>query len=146
MNSNNQIQTAAMLLRVGLGSMWIAHALLKGLVFTIPGFASWLESQGVPTFMAWPFFLVELIGGILIFAGFYGRYVSAALIPLLFCAMWVHIGNGWVHTSPGGGWEYPLFLILASIVHILLGDGRFSMNKYQTLISHNFSRNQTITS
>lgn len=71
--------SGAMLLRLGLGIMWIAHALLKWFVFTLPCFASWLETQGLPEFMAWPVFLLELAGGILILSGFYGRYVSAAL-------------------------------------------------------------------
>ena len=31
--------TGAMLLRLGLGVMWISHALLKWFVFTIPGFS-----------------------------------------------------------------------------------------------------------
>lgn len=31
-------------------------------------------------------------------------------------AMWVHAGNGWVFNAPNGGWEYPLFLIVISLV------------------------------
>jgi len=126
--------TGAMLLRLGLGVMWIAHALLKWFVLTIPGFAGWLESQGIPAFMAWPVFLLELTGGVMILIGFYGRYVSAALIPILLVATWTHVPNGWVHTSKGGGWEYPMFLVLASIVHVLLGDGRFAIRTKQNLI------------
>ncbi len=30
---------AALILRLGLGVMWISHALLKWFVFTIPGFS-----------------------------------------------------------------------------------------------------------
>ncbi len=128
--------TAAMFLRMGLGIMWIAHALLKWFVFTIPGFASWLESQGIPAFMAWPVFLLELTGGLMILIGFYGRYFSAVLIPIILVATWTHLSNGWLHTNEGGGWEYPMFLMLASIVHILLGDGRFAMRTNQALISN----------
>ena len=125
--------TGAMLLRLGLGTMWVAHALLKWFVFTIPGFAGWLESQGIPAFMAWPVFLLELAGGVMILIGFYGRYVSAALIPVMLVAAWIHFPNGWLFTNEGGGWEYPIFLALASIVHILLGDGRFAIRSKQNL-------------
>jgi len=125
---------AALLLRLGLGVMWISHALLKWFVFTIPGFSSWLGTQGLPTFMAYPVFLLELIGGIMILIGFYGRYVSAALIPVMFVAAWTHFPNGWLFTNEGGGWEYPIFLLLASIVHILLGDGRFAIRTRQHLL------------
>ena len=31
-------------------------------------------------------------------------------------ALWVHSGNGWVFSAAGGGWEYPLFLIVVSVV------------------------------
>jgi putative oxidoreductase len=37
----------------------------------------------------------------------------------------VHAGNGWVFSAPSGGWEYPVFLIVACLVQALLGDGRF---------------------
>ena len=28
----------------------------------------------------------------------------------------MHSGNGWVFSAAGGGWEYPLFLIVVSVV------------------------------
>jgi putative oxidoreductase len=115
-----------LVLRVGLGLMWIAHALLKLLVFTLPGTASFFQSVGLPGMLAYPVFAVELLGGVAILLGIYGRQASLLLTPILLGAAWVHIPNGWVHTSNGGGWEYPVFLTLASIAHWLLGDGRFS--------------------
>lgn len=120
---------AAALLRVALGSMWIAHAMLKYSVFTIPGFAGWLESQGLPGFMAWPVFMIELLGGVAILVGFYGRWMSLALLPVMLVAASTHLANGWVHTSAGGGWEYPVFLSIASIVHFLAGDGVFAIRQ-----------------
>lgn len=113
----------AMLLRVALGGMWIAHAMLKYSVFTIAGFTGWLESQGLPGFMAWPVFLMELLGGIAIIIGFHGRWASLALLPIMLVAASTHLANGWVHTRPGGGWEYPAFLAVASIAHFFAGDG-----------------------
>ena len=41
----------------------------------------------------------------------------------------VHAANGWVHMSAGGGWEYPAFLSVASIVAWLLGDGAFDLRR-----------------
>jgi putative oxidoreductase len=41
--------------------------------------------------------------------------------------IWVHAGNGWVFTAPNGGWEYPAFLIVASVVQFLLGDGAYAL-------------------
>ncbi|MGB0899126.1 MAG: DoxX family protein [Psychrobium sp.] len=119
----------AFVLRISLGVMWIAHAGLKMFTFTMPGFAGWLESIGFSPLLAWPIFLVELIGGVLILLGVYARHASLALIPVMAVAMYTHIGNGWVHISEGGGWEYPLFLIMASIAHITIGNGNYTLSK-----------------
>ena len=39
----------------------------------------------------------------------------------------VHAGNGWVFTSANGGWEYPLYLSLLTIVQVLLGEGAYAL-------------------
>ena len=39
----------------------------------------------------------------------------------------MHLGNGWVFSNTGGGWEYPAFLIVASFALWLLGDGAFAL-------------------
>ena len=111
------------LLRLSLGAMWIAHALLKLLVYTLPGTAQFFASVGYPGFLAYPVFAVELLGGAALVLGIYARQVSLALVPVMVGAALVHVGNGWVFTSAGGGWEYPVFLGVASIALWLLGDG-----------------------
>lgn len=116
-------------IRVSLAAMWIAHALLKLLVFTLPGTASFFASVGLPGWMAYPVFTAELVGGVAILFGIYGRQVSLLLIPILLAAAWVHVPNGWVHTSPGGGWEYPIFLAVTSLAHWLLGDGAYALKR-----------------
>ncbi|WP_371348425.1 DoxX family protein [Ancylobacter sp. IITR112] len=117
----------AFVLRVALGLMWVSHALLKYLVFTLPGFAGFLGSLGLPEALAWPIFLAELIGGALIIAGIYARHVALLLIPVMAGAMSVHIPNGWLFSAAGGGWEYPGFLIVASFALWLIGDGAFAL-------------------
>ncbi len=125
-----QPQTAAgygiALLRISLGVMWIAHALLKLLVFTLPGTAQFFQSVGFPGFLAYPVFAVELLGGIALVSGLYARQVSLALVPVMLAAASVHFGNGWVFTSVNGGWEYPVFLAVTSVVLWLVGDGAFA--------------------
>jgi putative oxidoreductase len=119
---------AATLLRASLGTMWISHALLKLLVFTIAGFEGFLASHGMPTFVAWPVVLLEITGGTLILLGWHGRVVSVLLLPVLAGATAAHLANGWVFSNANGGWEYPLFLIAMSVVHALLGDGAFALS------------------
>ena len=116
---------AAFVLRAALGVMFIAHALLKYSVFTLPGTAKFFESLGLPGPLAYATFAAELIGGALILAGLGTRWV--ALVPVLLGATWAHAGNGWLFSAPNGGWEYPAFLTLAAIVQSLLGDGKFAL-------------------
>lgn len=118
---------AALLLRFSLGTMWITHALLKVLVFTIPGFQAFLAGQGMPSVLALPVVALEIVGGVLIVLGIHGRLASLLLLPILIGATVAHAANGWVFSNPQGGWEYPVFLIAMSLVHGLLGDGKFSV-------------------
>jgi len=122
---------AALLLRLALGTMFIAHALLKYLVFTLPGTEQFFVSVGLPGFLAYVTFAVEMIGGVLLIAGFKTRIVALALVPVLLGATWVHAGNGWLFTSPNGGWEYPAFWTVALAVQALLGDGAFALARAQ---------------
>ena len=121
---------AALMLRVTLGVMFIAHSLvLKYFMYTLPGTAQFFESLGLPGVLAYVTFWAELLGGIALVAGFATRWVSLALIPILLGATWVHLGNGWVFSGANGGWEYPAFLIAVSLVQALLGDGAFAVSR-----------------
>jgi putative oxidoreductase len=117
----------AFAIRAALGIMFIAHAYLKIAVFTVPGFAGFLTQTGFPAALAWPIILAELIGGIAILLGIYSRAVSVALLPVLLGAVLVHAPNGWLFNAPNGGWEYPAFLAVAAIAHILIGDGAWAL-------------------
>lgn len=128
-STSSSAQFGIALLRVSLGVMWIAHALLKLVVFTLPGTAQYFMSIGLPGFLAYPVFAAELLGGIALVAGVYAPQVALALVPVMAVAAWVHAPNGWVHTSTGGGWEYPVFLIAASIALWLLGDGAAAIKR-----------------
>lgn len=117
----------AFTIRAALGIMFIAHAYLKIAIFTVPGFEAFLGQVGLPSFLAWPIILAELIGGLAILTGFYARIVSVALLPVLLGAAFIHAPNGWVFNAPNGGWEYPAFLAAAAVAHVLIGDGAFAI-------------------
>ena len=127
MIDNRTSPYAAFVLRLALGTMFIAHAILKYAVFTLPGTAKFFESLGLPGPLAYATFFAELVGGALILAGVGTRWVAAALVPVLLGALWAHAGNGWLFTAPKGGWEYPAFLAAAAVVQALLGDGKFAL-------------------
>jgi putative oxidoreductase len=110
-------RAGATLLRVSLGVMFIAHSvLLKYFTFTLAGTAQYFASLGLPAQAAYVVFAAEAIGGVLLVLGIGTRWVALALVPVLIGATWAHISNGWVFSAPNGGWEYPLFLIVISLV------------------------------
>jgi putative oxidoreductase len=129
MNAERSKDYGIALLRISLGVMFIAHSVvLKHFTFTLPGTAGYFESIGLPGFLAYVVFGMEAVGGILLVLGVRTREVAAALIPILVGALWVHAGNGWVFSNAGGGWEYPLYLIVLSGAQVLLGEGAFALS------------------
>jgi putative oxidoreductase len=127
MQDTKSILYAALFLRVSLGIMFIAHGLLKVLVFTLSGTVQFFDSVGFAGWMAYPVTIMEVLGGVLLITGIATRWVSLALLPILLGALVVHFDNGWVFSSPNGGWEYAAFLSVAAIVQSLLGNGAFSL-------------------
>lgn len=119
---------AALVLRLSLGSVFLAHAGLKYITFTLPGTAGFFESLGLPAFLAYVTFFAELAIGILLVAGLHTRLASIAALPVLAgTIVFVHGATGWLFSNPGGGWEYPAFLMAASAAQALMGDGAFAL-------------------
>lgn len=135
MIDNRLAPYGALTLRVALGLMFIAHAYLKLVIFTPAGFTGFLGQVGLPGFLAWPIMLAELLGGLAILIGFHGRLVSLALLPVLLGALAIHAPNGWVFNAPNGGWEYPAFLALTALAHVLIGDGALAVTGTRSAIS-----------
>lgn len=128
MNDNNT-QYGVTLLRSALGVMFIAHGLLKPLVYTMAGSVQFFEAVGFPGVLAYGVVAAELIAGTLLIVGYRTRLVAAATLPILLGAAWVHLPNGWVFSVPNGGWEYPVFLTAAVVAQILLGDGAYALSR-----------------
>lgn len=123
---------AGLVLRIGLGVVFVTHALAKLLVFTLPGTAAFFDAHGFPGWTAYPIFGIELVGGGLLLAGLWTRIVSVALLPVMAGALLVHWPNGWSFTAPNGGWEYVAFLHVALVAQGLLGDGAYALSSRLT--------------
>lgn len=127
MNDHRASDYGTALLRVSLGVMLLAHGLLKVFVFTIPGTVGFFAKVGFPGALAYPVIAIEVLGGLMLIAGIYTRWVALAAVPLLLGATLVHAGNGWLFSGAGGGWEYPAFWAVALLVQALLGDGAYAL-------------------
>jgi len=113
-----------LLLRWCLGTMFVAHALYKWRVDTIPGTVAFFKSLGLPGWFAYMDIAGELGGAACLFVGIYPRYVALLLVPLMIgTIVYVHGKNGWRFTNKGGGWEYPGFWTAALLAVFLIGDG-----------------------
>lgn len=127
MNDTQLTSYAATLLRLSLGTLALAHGLLKILVFTPAGTVGFFASLGLPAFLAYATIGIEVVGGLALIAGVFTRYVSIAMIPILLGAVAVHFNSGWMFSNEGGGWEFPAFWAVALGVQAMLGDGAFSL-------------------
>jgi len=123
---------AALLLRVSLGVMFLAHVGLKIFVFTIPGFIGYFASLGLPAVAAYAVIALELFGGLALILGIYAPWVALPLaLEVLGTIVFVHGASGWLFTNKGGGWEFPAFWAVALIILYLLGDGAMALRPAQ---------------
>lgn len=120
-------ELGATLLRLALGTMYLAHAGLKYFTFTMAGTVQFFQSVGYPGWTAYAVVAAELAAGVLLITGIRVRAVALVMIPVLLGAALVHWPNGWVFNAQGGGWEYPVFLAVASIVQALIGEGAYAL-------------------
>lgn len=126
--SPRQQAIAAGVLRISLGVMFLAHSvLLKYHTYTLAGTAGYFTSIGLPAALAYAVFWIEALAGVALVLGVFTRLASIAVLPVLLGALWVHLGNGWVFSESGGGWEYPLYLLVLAVAQILLGPGAFAL-------------------
>ena len=142
-HSTGTLDTAARglgiaLLRISLGVMFLAHSVaLKLMTFGLPGTARFFVSIGLPGWLAYVTFVAEAAGGAALVLGIQSRWVALLLSPFLLGALFtVHLGNGWVFTATGGGWEYPAYLFVLCIAQALLGDGSYALSpSYRPFLS-----------
>jgi len=119
---------AALVLRLSLGVLFLAHAALKIFVFGSDGTVQYFASLGLPPTLAYLTMLGEAGGGAALVLGVYTRAISLALIPLLIGAIvTAHAANGWLFSNAGGGWEFPAFWAATLVVQAVLGDGAFAL-------------------
>ena len=129
------------LLRVSLGVYYVLHGYYGWLVVGVERFAALNASMGIPlpTISAWAVVLGHLVGGALLVIGLYARLGALMNIPIMAgAALLVHIDQGFfmhgIVTNPAtgaavaGGYEYSLFLLLATTAILLLGGGPLSVD------------------
>jgi putative oxidoreductase len=129
---------AALLLRVSLGVLFLAHAGLKFLVFTPAGTAKFFGSVGLPPELAYLVIAAEVLAAVALILGVWTRVVALLATPILLGAIFtVHGAAGFFFSNPHGGWEYPAFWTVALVVQALLGDGAYALGSPLAIFSGN---------
>ena len=121
---------AALILRVSMGIMFLAHAWLKIAVFTPAGTVQFFESIGFPGALAYVVIAAEVAGGVALIAGLWTRWVSLALVPILLGSIYApHGADGSLLSNQGRGWEFPAFWAVVLVALALLGDGAYALKR-----------------
>jgi len=118
---------AALLLRVTLGALFIAHlywkiALLDG---GLPHWWAGLLHNGYPWFVPYYVISAEFLGALCLIPGLYARWVALYAVPMMIGAAWFWAERkGFYFTAAGS--ELPLVWALLLLIQALLGDGAWA--------------------
>ena len=121
---------AALLLRVTLGSLAIAHLYWKFYIRADgAGLMSWwdnLNNNGYPDFVVWYVLSAEFAGALLLIPGIYTRWVSLYAVPMMLGAahFWAVRRGFWF---VGAGAELPIVWAFMLVLQALLGDGPYAL-------------------
>jgi putative oxidoreductase len=92
---------AILLLRIGLGVLFLARGLLKLLVFKPAGAYGYFKSLGLPGSLACLTMAAELLGGSALILGILPRHVPLLLVPLILGTIFT------VHGRSSATFDYP---------------------------------------
>ncbi len=117
----NNTDLGLLLVRVGLGLVFIAHgwAKIAGMEDTVGFFAS----IGLSAFWAYLVAYVEFIGGIAMLVGLFTNWAGMLLAVVMIVAIaMLKLSKGFV-----GGYEFDLVLFLSSLAIVIAGPGKYTL-------------------
>ncbi|MEK6709955.1 MAG: DoxX family protein [Nitrospinota bacterium] len=131
----------AALLRLVLGAYYLLHGYYAGAVIGVPALAEAnAQVYGVPfpLLSAWLVVLGHAVGGLMLLIGAWPRVGALLNVPVMAGAvMFAHAHQGFfirgevVNAAQGravaAGYEYALFLLLATVASAFLGGGMFTL-------------------
>ena len=124
-DKSNMQSIGISLLRIHFGIILLAHGWLKVYVFTVGGTVGYFASIGLPSIVAYSVIFGELLGGVALILGIQTRLAASLTVPIVFGAAIMNIGNGWLHSASGGGWEYAASLTVIAISLAITGSGQY---------------------
>jgi putative oxidoreductase len=116
-------------LRVALGTIFMAHGAQKLFTFGLAGTAGAFGQIGLPfpTVSATLVIVAELLGGVLLLLGFLTRLAAVPLVVTMVVAtLAVHLPNGFFLPD---GFEFTLALLGGSVAILLGGPGAWALDR-----------------
>jgi len=122
--------TTALLLRLALGIVILAHGLQKTLGWFggggIEGSMGFLTGMGIPAALAMLVIVGESLGALSLILGFFTRLCALSIVIIMVGAvLLVHASNGLVGQ---GGYEFHVLAITMGVVLMMRGGGAFSLD------------------
>jgi putative oxidoreductase len=117
------------LIRIFVGLVFVLHGAQKLFVYHYAGVAGMFQHMGIPApgVSAALAIAAELVGGFLLLGGLYTRLAAIPVgFTMLVAILQVHLHAGFF--AQGGGFEYPLTLLVANVAFILAGGGAFALD------------------
>jgi putative oxidoreductase len=124
-------QYGAAILRIVLGVIYVAHGYLALFIMGPAAAANFQRTLGLPfpEVGAWYLILAHGVGGILLILGLFARWAALANVPIMFVALLlVHLRQGFFMV-PGGGYEFVLLLLAATLAQVFLGAGALAIRR-----------------
>ncbi|MFD3510220.1 DoxX family protein [Nocardia sp. NPDC058666] len=126
----NAVDTAALILRLTLGAVVLAHGVNHAWGGgKLAGTAGWFASIGLRPgkLHAVLATVTEIASGLLLIVGLLTPFAAAAVVSTMTVAMiTAHLRNGFFIFRPGQGWEYTAVLAATALASATLGPGRWS--------------------
>jgi putative oxidoreductase len=121
-------ELAALMLRVLLGLLFIAHLYWKFVLFP-GGLNAWwsgLVGNGYPAFVPAYVLSAEIAGALLLIPGIFTRWVALYAMPMMLGAahFWL-VRNGFYFTKAGA--ELPLVWLALLAIQVVAGDGAWAL-------------------
>jgi putative oxidoreductase len=127
-----EVDIASVVLRLALAVTMVAHGWNHAFGGGgLAGTARWFDSIGIRPGRVHAFFatMTELGAGTLLAAGLLTPLCAGAVVGTMVVALVAnHLKNGFFIFRPGEGYEYVLFITLASVALSALGGGRLSLD------------------
>ena len=118
-----------LVLRLAVGGVVLLHGIAK--LRNGVGFIEGVATQhGLPSFIAYGAYLGEVLGPLLMIAGFYAR-IGALLVAgnMVFAIALVHMGQlGQLNDQGGWAIELQALMLFGAIASMLLGPGKPAVN------------------